>query len=152
MPGVRVDTEPSLRPADYPFSHRLRVRFAETDAMGIVHHSRYLPYLEEARVAYLRAIDHPYTEWRAAGLDSAVLEAYVRYRQPLRFDDEVDVHLRLASATRTTFQMAYLLTTDGGPAATAVTVHGLVTAAGRPTRLPGWLVELGRGGAAEGHK
>ena len=113
MPGVRVDTEPSLRPADYPFTHRLRVRFAETDAMGIVHHSRYLPYLEEARVAYLRAIGHPYTEWREAGLDSAVLEAYVRYRQPLRFDDEVDVHLRLASATRTTFQMAYLLTVGG---------------------------------------
>jgi len=72
-----------------------------------------------------------------------VLEAYLRYRRPLRFDDEVDVHLRLASATRTTFQMAYLLTTGGRPAATAVTVHGVVTADGRPARLPAWLVELG---------
>ena len=74
------------------------MRFAETDAMGIVHHSRYLPYLEEARVEYLRHIGHPYTEWREAGLDAAVLEAFVQYRQPLRFDDVVDVHLRLASA------------------------------------------------------
>ena len=111
--GCASTSEPSVRIDDYPFTHRIRVRFAETDAMGIVHHSRYLPYLEEARVAYLRAIGHPYTEWRDAGLDSAVLEAYVRYRQPLRFDDEVDVHLRLASATRTTFQMAYLLTVGG---------------------------------------
>lgn len=140
---MRVAAEPSLQPADYPFRHRIRVRFAETDAMGIVHHSRYLPYLEEARVAYLRAIGHPYTEWREAGLDSAVLEAYVRYRRPLRFDDVVDVHLLLASASRTTFQMAYLLTLDDDAAATAVTVHGMVTAAGRPTRLPEWLAEMG---------
>ena len=82
-----------LTRATYPFRHRIRVRFAETDTMGIVHHSRYLPYLEEARVAYLRHLGHPYQEWQAAGLDAAVLEAYVRYRQPLRFDDDVDVHL-----------------------------------------------------------
>ena len=42
-------------------------------------------------------------------MNAAVLEASLRYRRPLRFDDEVDVHLVLASATRTTFQMAYLL-------------------------------------------
>jgi acyl-CoA thioester hydrolase len=141
---VRIAVEPSLRPDDYPFVHRVRVRFAETDLMGVVHHSRYLPYLEEARVAYLRAIDHPYTDWRDEGLDSPVLEVYVQYRQPLRFDDEVDVHLRLAASTRTTFQMAYLLTVAGRPCATAVTVHGLITAEGRPTRLPSWLVEHGR--------
>jgi len=139
---MRVDAEPSTRVEDYPFTHRLRVRFAETDAMGIVHHSRYLPYLEEARVAYLRAIGHPYSEWQAAGIDAAVLEAWVRYRQPLRFDDEVDVHLVLASATRATFQMGYLLTVGTAVAATAVTVHGMVTSDGRPTRLSEWLVAL----------
>lgn len=141
---MRVTVEPSLQREDYPFTHRLRVRFAETDAMGIVHHSRYFLYLEEARVAYLRHIGHPYTDWREAGLDSAVLEAYVRYRNPLRFDDEVDVRVLLASAGRATFQMAYLLTTiDGDVAATAVTVHGMVTAGGRPTRLPAWLAAMG---------
>jgi acyl-CoA thioester hydrolase len=141
---MRVATEPSLRAEDYPFSHRVRVRFAETDLMGVVHHSRYLPYLEEARVAYLRHIGHPYSEWRDAGLDAAVLEVFVQYRRALRFDDEVDVHLRLASSTRTTFQMAYLLTVGGDVAATAVTVHGLVTASGRPGRLPTWLVDMTR--------
>ena len=143
---MRIAIEPSSSVGDYPFHHEIRVRFAETDAMGIVHHSRYLPYLEEARVAYLREIGHPYTEWRDNGQDSAVLEAYVRYVRPLRFDDVVAVHLRLGSATRTTFQMAYLLTVGGEIAATAVTVHGMVTASGRPTRLPAWLVELGATG------
>jgi acyl-CoA thioester hydrolase len=140
---VRLSVEPSLVATDYHFTHRIRVRFAETDAMGIVHHSRYLPYLEETRVAYLRELGHPYAEMRAEGVDYAVLECFVQYRQPLRFDEQVDVYLSLASVTRTSFQMAYLLTVDGEVRATAVTVHGCVTAAGRPTRLPAWLAELG---------
>jgi acyl-CoA thioester hydrolase len=139
---VRLSAEPSLDANEYPFTHRIRVRFAETDAMGIVHHSRYLPYLEETRVAYLRHLGHPYAEMRAEGVDYAVLECFVQYRQPLRFDDEVDVHLRLATVTRTSFQMTYLLTVDGVVMATAVTVHGCVTVAGRPTRLPGWLADV----------
>jgi acyl-CoA thioester hydrolase len=140
---VRTSADPSLDPADYVFTHRLRVRFAETDAMGIVHHSRYLPYLEAARVEYLREIGHPYHELRADGIDMVVLEAFVRYRAPLRFDDEVDVHVCLASANRTTFQMAYLLRVDDGVRATAVTVHGSITTAdGRPTRSPAWLRDL----------
>jgi len=139
---MRLDVEPTLDARDYPFRHAIRVRFAETDAMGIVHHAAYLPYLEESRVAYLRHVGHPYTEWRAAGTNAAVLEVFVRYRQAMRFDDVVDVHTMLAKVSRATFQMAYLLTVADRPVATAVTVHGAVAADGRPTRLPGWLREL----------
>jgi acyl-CoA thioester hydrolase len=135
--------DPALDPAAYAFSHRVRVRFAETDAMGVVHHAAYLPYLEEARVAYLRSQGRPYGEIRAGGTDIAVVEAHVRYRQPLRFDDLVDVHVRLGSPTPSTFQIAYLLAVDGTPAATAVTVHACLDAAtGRPRRLDAWLLEL----------
>ena len=67
VPTVRLDLDPSLHVDDYPYHHTLRVRFAETDAMGIVHHSRYLPYLEEARVEYLRALDHPYQRVHPTG-------------------------------------------------------------------------------------
>jgi acyl-CoA thioester hydrolase len=140
--SVRLSAEPSLDPATYPFSHRIRVRFAETDAMGIVHHSRYLPYLEEARVAYLRHLGHPYTNLREEGYDYAVLECFVQYRQPLRFDEEIDVHLALVAGSRTSFQMTYLLTVDGQVRATGVTVHGCITLAGRPARLPQWLADL----------
>ena len=132
----------STNPDEYPFRHAIRVRFAETDAMGIVHHGRYLPYLEEARVAYLRHLERPYTALRAEGIEMAVLEAYLRYRSPLRFDDVVDVHLGVAAATRTTFRMAYLLTVDRYVKATAATVHGCVTPTGLPTRMPAWLREL----------
>jgi acyl-CoA thioester hydrolase len=136
---VRTTLDPSLDPADYAFAHPVRARFAETDAMGVVHHAAYLPYLEEARVAYLRALGHPYTVMRAEGIDAAVLEVFVAYRRPLRFDDVVTVHLRLGATTAATFQLAYLLTVDGEARATAVTVHGCLTAEGRPTRVPGWL-------------
>jgi acyl-CoA thioester hydrolase len=144
---VRLSVDPSTSPDEYDFVHQIRVRFVETDAMGIVHHSNYLAYFEETRVAYLRAIGHPFTEWRDAGLESPVLESFVQYRQPLEFDDQITVHLRLADVTRATFQMAYLITVsdDAGtprPRATGVTVHGCVTSAGRPTRLPAWLIDL----------
>ena len=139
---MRLELQPSLDPADYPFAHRVRVRFAETDAMGVVHHSRYFPYFEEARVAYMRHLGHPYTALRADGLDFAVLEAFAQYRKPVRFDEEVVVHLCIGAATRATFQMGYLLTVDGEVRATGVTVHGCVNADGRAARMPAWLLEL----------
>ena len=143
---VRMSVEPTSSPADYEFTHQIRVRFVETDAMGIVHHSNYLAYFEEARVAFLAHVGHPFTEWRDAGLESPVLESFVTYRQPLRFDDVITVHLSLAAVTRATFQMAYLVTTGSGNEllahATGVTVHGCTTTDGRPTRLPAWLVEM----------
>ena len=64
---MRLSIDPSTTPADYDFVHRIRVRFVETDAMGIVHHSNYLAYFEEARVDYLRHVGHPFTEWRDEG-------------------------------------------------------------------------------------
>ena len=66
---ARQSLQPSRDPADYDFAHRLRTRFAETDAMGIIHHAAYLAYLEEARVEYLRAIGHPYDSVRAGDGD-----------------------------------------------------------------------------------
>ena len=140
--SMRISVEPSRQASDYAFHHRIRVRFAETDAMGIVHHSRYLLYLEEARVAYLRHIGRPYPEWRAAGMTAPVLEVHLRYVKPLQFDDEFDVHVSLADVSRTTFQMAYLVQRDGDVCATGVTAHGLTNTAGRPMRMPRWLGDL----------
>ncbi len=142
---MRLAVDPSTDPADYTFVHAIRARFAETDAMGIVHHASYLPYLEEARVAYLREIGRPYTVLRDEGIDFSVVEAFVQYRVPLRFDEVVDVHVEVAALTAATMQLAYLLTVDGTMRATAVTVHGAVRADGRPTRLPAWVRELAPG-------
>jgi len=142
---VRTDFNPPTDPAAYPFVHQVRVRFAETDAMGVVHHAAYLPYLEDARVAYLRSVGHPYAAVRDDGMELPVVEVAVRYLRPLRFDDLVQVHLVPASVTGATFQIGYLLATAGQTAATAVTVHG-ITVGGRPARAPAWLAGLVDGG------
>jgi acyl-CoA thioester hydrolase len=139
---VRLSLTPSLDPADYVFAHQLRTRFAETDAMGVIHHAAYLPYLEEARVEFLRAIGHPYDEVRAddgTGREFPVLEEWVHYRAALYFDDQVDLWLTVGAVTRATFQIAYLLAVEGQTRAIAVTVHGCVDRAGAPTRLPAWV-------------
>jgi acyl-CoA thioester hydrolase len=144
---TRQSLQPSRDQSDYDFVHRLRTRFAETDAMGVVHHAAYLPYLEEARVEYLRSIGHPYGAVRS-GVDGAdttpgrefpVLEVSVHYRKALHFDDPVDVALVVGAVTRATFQIAYLLTVEGETRATAVTVHGCIDGRGRPARLPAWV-------------
>jgi acyl-CoA thioester hydrolase len=139
---VRQSLQPSRHSSDYKFVHRLRTRFAETDAMGIVHHAAYLPYLEEARVEYLRHLGHPYGEVRRGGYNFAVLEVSVQYRRPLEFDEMVDVHLTAGAVSRATFQLAYLLTVEGEVRATAVTVHGCVDGTGRAVRLPAWIAEV----------
>jgi acyl-CoA thioester hydrolase len=146
---ARQSLEPTRDQADYSFTHRLRTRFAETDAMGIIHHAAYLPYLEEARVEYLRAIGHPYNAVRGGDAGDArefsVLEVSVHYRQPLHFDDEVDVSLRIGAVRGATFQIAYLLAVNGVARATAVTVHGCIDGHGRPARLPAWVAETDGG-------
>ena len=134
--------DPPGDPGAYPFAHRLRVRFCETDAMGVVHHASYLAYLEETRVEYLRAIGRPYDRLRAEGVEFPVVEVALRYRRPLRFDDVVDVAVMVGAAGAATFQMNYLVSCGGETSAAGVTVHGVVDGRGRPTRLPAWLREL----------
>jgi len=139
---MRMTFDPPTDPDRYQFEHRVRVRFAETDAMSVVHHAAYLPYLEETRVEYLRALGHPYDAVRLEGIDFTVVELAVQYLRPLRFGELVDIHVALAWARGATFQMDYLLEVDGESRATAVTVHGVVDRAGRAMRTPAWLPEL----------
>jgi acyl-CoA thioester hydrolase len=147
---MRLALDPPLDPMAYAYEHELRVRFAETDAMGVAHHSSYLLYLEEARVAWMRALGHDYSALRAEGLDFAVLEAFVQYRAPVRFDDVVAVHVGIGRLTRATFQLGYLLCVEAGPRATAVTVHGCVAPDGRAARMPGWMVDVAAASPALG--
>jgi acyl-CoA thioester hydrolase len=140
--GVRTRLELSSDPSDYRFRHPVRVRFAETDAMGILHHAAYVPLLEEARVEHLRALARPYTEIRAMGIDLPVHELLVQYRRPARFDDVVVVHTRVEAFRGATLQVDYLLTVDEQVCALAATVHAVVDATGRAVRAPAWLKEL----------
>jgi acyl-CoA thioester hydrolase len=143
--AVSPDRVPPLEAAAFPLVHPVRVRFAETDAMGVVHHAAYLPWLEEARVALLAAAGHDYAELHQGGLDLAVVDLQLRYRRAVRFGDPVEVHTAIAGATRTLLELAYLVTVGDEPAASGTTTHVCVDPQGRPTRIPTWLADLATG-------
>jgi acyl-CoA thioester hydrolase len=122
----------------------LRVRFAETDAMGVAHHAAYLPYLETARVEYLRALGHPYRDLRDRdGLEFAVVGVDVRYHAPLRFDDVFTVSCALAERARATFSLAYRVELGPQLILSGRTRHAVLDReTGVPRRLPTWLSAL----------
>ena len=139
---MRISLDISTDPASYAFSNDLRVRFAETDAMGVAHHSSYVAWLEASRVEFLRELGTPYPAIREQGFDLAVLELFSNYRRSARFDELVTVHTKVSAFKAATFQMDYLLTVDDEICALAATVHGVVDPNGRATRAPAWMREL----------
>jgi acyl-CoA thioester hydrolase len=86
---------------------RVRVRFCETDLMGIVHHGSYVAYMEVARVEWLRRRGVVYASWAERGLHLAVAEMSVKYRAPARFDDELDVEVLLVQTRAASIRFAY---------------------------------------------
>lgn len=85
----------------------IRVRFAETDLMGIVHHSSYLLYFEAGRVEWLRARGVTYADWAAKGVHLPVVEANLVYKSPARFDDLVTVETSLIELRSVSVKYAY---------------------------------------------
>ena len=126
-----------------PFTVRvpLRVRFAETDAMGVANNGVYMSWLEVGRIEYLRALGHAYRDVHDGGIDLVVTEAAVSYLVPLRFDDAFDVVCWCAERRRASVRFAYELRARDTLHARASTRHACVERATlRPVRLPDWLV------------
>ena len=124
------------------FETRLRVRFAETDAQGIVNNGVYLVWFEVARVDYLEHHAGGYSALRESGIEAFVTESHVRYGVPARFDDRLRLHLRCVDVRGARFRYEYLLERDGERIADGWTAHATVDArTHRPTRIPAWLVE-----------
>ena len=127
------------------FTHTLRVRFAETDQMAIVHHSVHAVWLEATRVEWLRARGLSYRELEDAGISLAGSELEVRYRSAARFDDLLGITASLLESRSRRFAFAYTISRvdDGQVIATARTVHVPTDRTGRAIRMPGeWLAAL----------
>ncbi|MCU1234822.1 MAG: thioesterase superfamily protein [Candidatus Solibacter sp.] len=118
---------------------RLRVRYAETDQMGVVYYSNYLVWMEVGRVDLCKACGFNYKDMEIEdGIFLAVAEANCRYRSPARFDDEVIVQTSIESANTRMVTFAYemRLAADDRRLATGSTRHVFVSRAMRPTHLP----------------
>jgi acyl-CoA thioester hydrolase len=126
-----------------PFTSERRVRFHETDAMGVVHHASYLLYLEDARIDLLRELGRPYSELRdVEGIEFAVIGLELAYRRPLVFDDVFKVHAGIAEVGRSRFTIRYQVERDGVLALEGESRHAtLEVGTHRPTRVPAWLAD-----------
>ena len=116
----------------------LRVRYAETDRMGIVYYANYLIWCEVGRVEFMRALGGSYADLEAQGYGLAVAEATVRYLAPARFDDPVRIETRLVGVRSRAVTFDYVISHAGTGArlATAQTALVSIDSSGRPTALP----------------
>lgn len=132
MPRERRDA------SDPPPAHRetLRVRYSDTDAQGIAHHSSYLLWLEEARLGWLRAIDLGYADLTAGGLFLSLVECSCRYISPAFGEDVVTVNVWMDEVSRLRVRLRYEIRRDDTLLATAATQNAFVDGDGRPRRLP----------------
>jgi acyl-CoA thioester hydrolase len=123
------------------FDHEVpvRVRYPETDRMGVVYHGNYLVWFELGRTELMRDLGCAYSELEdRRGLSFPVIEAHVRYHRSARYDERLTVRTRLQSVGRARVRFEYQVIRDGEetPLATGFTEHASVGADGRPTRLP----------------
>lgn len=93
----------------------IRVRYPEVDAMGYLHHSRYLQYFEMGRVELLRSGGHAYADLERAGVFFVVTKAAVTYRAPARYDEELLLTTTLKRQTIVRLDHEYRLERQDGP-------------------------------------
>jgi acyl-CoA thioester hydrolase len=118
---------------------RVRVRYAETDRMGVVYYANYFVWFEVGRTEWLRETGWSYREMEREGVSLPVIEAHCDYRRAARYDEDIEIRTRATVLTPVRIRFDYELWRSGedqSPAAVGHTVHAAVDASGRPCRLP----------------
>jgi acyl-CoA thioester hydrolase len=115
----------------------LRVRYAETDQMGVVYHANYLVWCEVGRTDFIRQCGMSYAQMEERGVKLAVTEATLRLHSSARYDDLIKVTTRLAALRSRAVEFAYEITraSDGARVASAATTLMSLSAEGRPVSL-----------------
>ena len=116
----------------------MRVRYAETDKMGVVYYANYLVWFEVGRTDLLRESGWDYREMEKEGYALPVIEAHCTYREAAKYDDVLDVRTTgmMLSPVRVQFTYEIVRAADAAMLATGTTIHATLDRAGRPCRLP----------------
>ena len=122
----------------------IRVRYSETDKMGVVYYANYLVWFEVGRTDWLRRTGWTYRGMEEEGVQLPVIEAHCEYRQGARYDDEVEVRTTATkvSPVRIRFDYEVVRQSDQVQLATGHTVHATIDRDGRPRRMPDRVKEL----------
>lgn len=114
----------------------IRVRYAETDAMGIVHHAVYPVWMELGRSDLLRELGQSYAEWESAGVRMTVGEIQVKFRAPAKYDELLQVRTRVQEAGRRKIVFGYRIARGGTLLAEGTSLHLVCGSDGRARVLP----------------
>ncbi len=118
------------------FDIQVRVRYAECDSFGLLHHARYFEYFEMARTELLRSRGIRYRDLEARGVFFVVTRIECRYRAPVRYDDMVTIRTRVVRKTRTRVDHTYEMHVDGRLVTEAASTLACVGRDGRPALMP----------------
>src|SRR5437762_1936594 len=114
----------------------IRVRYAETDRMGLLHHANYLVYFEQGRTELLRSLGHSYKDLEDQGYLLVLTKCEVRYRSPARYDDLLTLRTIVVRTTAVRIDHRYELLRDGTLLAEGSTTLACVDREGRVQALP----------------
>lgn len=115
----------------------IRVRYEETDQMGVVYYAKYFVWFEVGRAEFFRSMGMPYSDFEKNDILLPVTQAYAEYKTPARYDDRVRISTRISSLTdvRLAFQYELFREEDNKLLALGGTEHAFVNSGGRPVVL-----------------
>ena len=124
------------------FSIKIKVRYCETDQMGLVHHGSYINYFEEARISWISNLGFSYSEMEKSGIILPVSKLNVSYLRPAYFDDDLVVNVELAELPTSRLIFNYTIKNKDQVSVTGNTVLAFLNKKNKkPVRCPGYLLE-----------
>jgi len=133
---ARWDSSKSKGMETQVYTHRVRVRYADIDQMGVVYHARYLEWFEAARTEMMRTMGMAYRQLEERGILLPVVEAYCCYRKPVVYDELIRVKTVLGEVSKSRIRLEYEITgeDDDRVRVEGYTVHCFTSRAGKPVR------------------
>ena len=124
------------------FSIKIKVRYCETDQMGLVHHGSYINYFEEARISWISNLGFSYSEMEKSGIILPVSKLNVSYLRPAYFDDELVVNVELAESPTSRLIFNYTIKNKEEVVVTGTTVLAFLNKeTKKPVRCPDYMLE-----------
>ena len=124
------------------FSIKIKVRYCETDQMGLVHHGSYINYFEEARISWISNLGFSYSEMEKSGIILPVSKLNVSYLRPAYFDDELVVNVELAEPPTSRLIFNYTIKNKEEVVVTGITVLAFLNKeTKKPVRCPDYMME-----------
>jgi acyl-CoA thioester hydrolase len=118
----------------------IRVRYAETDRMGLLHHANYLVYFEQARTELLRQVGGNYKDLEDRGYFLVITKVEVKYKSPAHYDDVLTIRTTVTRTTPVRLEHKYEVFRDGGTlVCEGATTLACVDRAGKLQAMPSWL-------------